>query len=110
MPHLPDGTPVDVVLNPLGVPSRMNVGQIYECILGMAATIFDHAKFHHLTKFLEKVFDNLIIDEVEKANNQNGKHSWLNTNGKVKLIDGRTGEYFDNPVLVGVMYILKLFT
>lgn len=111
MPHLPDGSPVDVVLNPLGVPSRMNVGQIYECILGMAATILDHAyevpSFDEV--FGEGASDNLIIDEVERARAaKDGKHSWLNTNGKVKLIDGRTGEYFDNPVLVGVMYILKL--
>ncbi len=111
MPHLPDGTPVDMVLNPLGVPSRMNVGQIYECILGMAASILDHAyevpSFDEM--FGEGASDNLVIQEIEKARNKdNGKYSWLNTSCKIPLVDGRTGEKFDNPALVGVMYMLKL--
>lgn len=111
MPHLPDGTPVDMVLNPLGVPSRMNVGQIYECILGMAATILDHAfevpTFDEM--FGEGASDNLIIQEMQKAiATDPKKYSWLDTTGKVQLIDGRTGEPFDNKTLVGVMYMLKL--
>lgn len=111
MPHLPDGTPVDMVLNPLGVPSRMNVGQIYECILGMAATILDHAfevpTFDEM--FGEGASDKLIIQEMQKAiATDPTKYSWLDTTGKVQLYDGRTGEAFDNKTLVGVMYMLKL--
>jgi DNA-directed RNA polymerase subunit beta len=111
MPHLPDGTPVDMVLNPLGVPSRMNVGQIYECILGMAATILDHAfevpTFDEM--FGEGASDKLIIQEMQKAiATDPAKYSWLDTTGKVQLYDGRTGEAFDNKTLVGVMYMLKL--
>jgi DNA-directed RNA polymerase subunit beta len=111
MPHLPDGTPVDMVLNPLGVPSRMNVGQIYECILGMAATILDHAfevpTFDEM--FGEGASDKLIIQEMQKAiATDPAKYSWLDSTGKVQLYDGRTGEAFDNKTLVGVMYMLKL--
>jgi DNA-directed RNA polymerase subunit beta len=111
MPHLPDGTPVDMVLNPLGVPSRMNVGQIYECILGMAATILNHAfevpTFDEM--FGEGASDKLIIQEMQKAiATDPAKYSWLDTTGKVQLYDGRTGEAFDNKTLVGVMYMLKL--
>ncbi len=111
MPHLPDGTPVDMVLNPLGVPSRMNVGQIYECILGMAASILDHAfevpSFDEM--FGEGASDKLVVQEMENAKKaNNGQYSWLDTSGKVQLVDGRTGELFDNKSLVGVMYMLKL--
>jgi DNA-directed RNA polymerase subunit beta len=111
MPHLPDGTPVDMVLNPLGVPSRMNVGQIYECILGMAASILDTAfevpSFDEM--FGEGASDKLIKETVTKAKDTNPeKYSWLDQSGKVQLIDGRTGEAFDNKALVGVMYMLKL--
>jgi DNA-directed RNA polymerase subunit beta len=111
MPHLPDGTPVDMVLNPLGVPSRMNVGQIYECILGMAATILDHAyevpSFDEM--FGEGASDALIKQEMGKAKDSNKEaFSWLDASGKVQLVDGRTGEKFDNKSLVGVMYMLKL--
>ncbi len=111
MPHLPDGTPVDIVLNPLGVPSRMNVGQLYEALLGMAASILGHAyevpSFDEM--FGQDASDNLITQEIDKARkSNNGEHNWLMPNGKTWLIDGRTGERFDNPVLVGVMYVLKL--
>ncbi len=112
MPHLPDGTPVDIVLNPLGVPSRMNVGQLYEALLGMAASILGHAyevpSFDEM--FGQDASDNLITQEIDKARKEQGKASqnWLMPNGKTWLIDGRTGERFDNPVLVGVMYVLKL--
>lgn len=111
MPHLPDGTPVDMVLNPLGVPSRMNVGQIYECILGMAASILDTAlevpSFDEM--FGEGASDKLVRDTVNKAvATDPEKYSWLDETGKVQLYDGRTGEAFDNKALVGVMYMLKL--
>ncbi len=111
MPHLPDGTPVDIVLNPLGVPSRMNVGQLYEALLGMSASMLGHAyevpSFDEM--FGQDASDKLISQEIEKARkSKDGAFNWLMPNGKSWLIDGRTGETFDNPVLVGVMYILKL--
>jgi len=112
MPYLPDGTPVDLVLNPLGVPSRMNVGQIFESLLGLAA--------EHLNKRFKIVpFDEmhgaeasrvLINDKLMNARNSTGK-DWifdLQHPGKIRLFDGRTGEPFDNPVMVGISYMLKL--
>jgi DNA-directed RNA polymerase subunit beta len=112
MPYLPDGTPVDLVLNPLGVPSRMNVGQIFESLLGLAA--------EHLNKRFKIVpFDEmhgaeasrvLINDKLMNARNSTGK-DWifdLQHPGKMRLFDGRTGEAFDNPVMVGISYMLKL--
>jgi DNA-directed RNA polymerase subunit beta len=97
MPFLPDGTPLDIVLNPLGVPSRMNVGQILELHLGYAG--------HTLgLRFDTPVFsgagESQVKEFLKKAN--------LPTNGKTILYDGRTGEPFDNPVAVGVMYMMKL--
>ncbi|MDA0772183.1 MAG: DNA-directed RNA polymerase subunit beta [Cyanobacteria bacterium] len=111
MPHLSDGTPVDMVLNPLGVPSRMNVGQIYECILGMAASILDQAyevpSFDEM--FGEGASNDLVTKELQKAKDSDPeRYSWLNIDCKQQLYDGRTGEAFDNPALVGVMYVLKL--
>ena len=97
MPFMPDGTPVDIVLNPLGVPSRMNLGQVLEVHLGMAARalgwkvetpVFDGAKSYEIEELLEK--------------------AGLRKDGKTVLYDGRTGEAFQNPVTVGVMYMLKL--
>ena len=112
MPYLPDGTPVDLVLNPLGVPSRMNVGQIFESLLGLAA--------EHLNKRFKIVpFDEmhgaeasrvLINNKLMDARNMSGK-DWifdLQHPGKIRLFDGRTGEAFDNPVMVGISYMLKL--
>ena len=112
MPYLPDGTPVDLVLNPLGVPSRMNVGQIFESLLGLAA--------EHLNKRFKIVpFDEmhgaeasrvLINNKLMDARNLSGK-DWifdLQHPGKIRLFDGRTGEPFDNPVMVGISYMLKL--
>jgi DNA-directed RNA polymerase subunit beta len=111
MPHLPDGTPVDIVMNPLGVPSRMNVGQLYEALLGLSASLLGHAyevpSFDEM--FGKDASDILISQEIEKARqSQTGAGKWLMPTGKSWLVDGRTGETFDNPVLVGVMYILKL--
>jgi DNA-directed RNA polymerase subunit beta len=97
MPCLPDGTPVEIVLNPLGVPSRMNVGQILETHLGWAAKALG-------IKVASPVFDGAseseIKDLLKKAN--------LPTSGQTMLMDGRTGEMFGNPVTVGYMYVLKL--
>ncbi len=109
MPHLPDGRAVDIVLNPLGVPSRMNVGQTYEMMLGLAASILGHA--YEVPSFDEMfgvdASDNLVFDEIQKAK-ASGTYDWVMDNGKIELTDGRTGEAFHNPVAVGIMYIMKL--
>ena len=98
MPFLPDGTPLDIVLNPLGVPSRMNIGQVLEVHLGFAAK-------HLGYKVETPVFDGAHEDDIREALKQAG----LREDGKTILYDGRTGRQFDNPVTVGVMYYLKLF-
>jgi len=97
MPYMADGTPVDCVLNPLGVPSRMNVGQIMETHLGWAARKLDR---HIATP----VFDGATVEDIKAELRQAG----LPDSGKVTLYDGYTGESFDNPVTVGYMYMLKL--
>nr|YP_010338323.1 RNA polymerase beta subunit [Bangia atropurpurea]UNJ18273.1 RNA polymerase beta subunit [Bangia atropurpurea] len=112
MPYLSDGTPVDIVLNPLGVPSRMNVGQVFECLLGLAGG------------YLEKRFKIIPFDEMYGAeasralvNRKLQEASILTNNkwifndqhpGKMQVFDGRTGESFDNPVTIGRAYMLKL--
>nr|ARO91260.1 plastid-encoded DNA-directed RNA polymerase [Rhodochaete parvula]ASK39660.1 RNA polymerase beta subunit [Rhodochaete parvula] len=112
MPYLSDGTPLDIVLNPLGVPSRMNVGQIFECLLGIAG------------QFLNKRFKIIPFDEMygreasralvnlklKEAAIYTG-NKWLfneSSPGKIYVFDGRTGERFDNPITVGIAYMLKL--
>ena len=109
MPFLPDGTPVDIVLNPLGVPSRMNVGQTYECLLGLAAYLT--GEYYEAPSFDERYGDNMS-ETVTKGELIRGiKESgcdWVREDGKVYLIDGRTGDRFDRPVAVGLSYILKL--
>jgi DNA-directed RNA polymerase subunit beta len=97
MPFTEDGTPVDIILNPLGVPSRMNLGQLYETMLGWAGEILG---LNYKTPAFDGASPELVEKEMEKAG--------LPVNGKVKLIDGRTGEYFDNTVTVGVIYMMKL--
>ena len=97
MPFLPDGTPVDVVLNPLGVPSRMNLGQVLEVHLGAAARLLGW-------KMATPVFDGATEEDIEAMLEAAG----LETSGKSVLYDGRTGDPFDKPVTVGVMYMLKL--
>jgi DNA-directed RNA polymerase subunit beta len=97
MPYLPDGTPVEIVLNPLGVPSRMNVGQILETHLGWAA--------HALgIKVSSPVFDGASEREIKELL----KKAKLPTAGQTVLMDGRTGEPFGSPVTVGYMYVMKL--
>ncbi|MBQ4206543.1 MAG: DNA-directed RNA polymerase subunit beta, partial [Bacteroidales bacterium] len=97
MPFLEDGTPVDIVLNPLGVPSRMNLGQIYETVLGWAG--------HELgLKFATPIFDGATLDEI----NEYMKKAGLPENGRVQLYDGETGEPFDQQATVGYIYMLKL--
>ena len=97
MPFLPDGTPVDVVLNPLGVPSRMNIGQVLECHLGWAAK---NLGIHVATPVFDGATEEDIVNALEEAG--------MDYTGKSILRDGRTGQPFDNPVTVGVMYMLKL--
>ena len=97
MPFMEDGTPVDIVLNPLGVPSRMNLGQLYEAMLGWVGLEANK-------KFSTPVFNGASPEQVfEELMNAD-----LPSTGKAKLIDGRTGEYFDNPVTVGAAYMMKL--
>ena len=97
MPYLPDGTPVDIVLNPQGVPSRMNLGQILELHLGMAGKKLG---VHYATP----VFDGASVDEIKEQMALAG----MDPDGKTDLYDGRTGEKFENRVAVGVMYMIKL--
>ena len=97
MPFLPDGTPVEVVLNPLGVPSRMNIGQVLEVHLGMAAKTLG---LHMATPVFDGATENDVFDALEEAG--------LARDGKAVLYDGRTGEPFENRVTVGVMYMIKL--
>ena len=97
MPFLSDGTPVDIVLNPLGVPSRMNLGQIYETVLGWAG-----AKLG--LKFSTPIFDGASIDEICNYTDQAGVPKF----GKTQLRDGGTGDLFDQPATVGVIYMIKL--
>ncbi len=97
MPYLPDGTPVQIVLNPLGVPSRMNLGQVLEVHLGLAAKKLG---WHVATPVFDGANEQDIMDALKLAG--------YPETGKIHLRDGRTGEYFDNPVTVGYMYMLKL--
>jgi DNA-directed RNA polymerase subunit beta len=97
MPFLEDGTPVDIVLNPLGVPSRMNIGQIYETVLGWAGQNLDQ-------KYATPIFDGASIDQINELTDQAGIPRY----GHTYLYDGGTGERFDQPATVGVIYMLKL--
>ena len=97
MPFLDDGTPVDIVLNPLGVPSRMNLGQIYETVLGWAG-------YRLGLKFSTPIFDGASIEEICNYTDQAGIPRF----GKTRLRDGGTGDYFDQPATVGVIYMIKL--
>ncbi len=97
MPFLPDGTPVDIVLNPLGVPSRMNIGQLYETALGWASSILG-------VKYASPIFDGATWEDVQKELEKAG----LNLHSRSPLFDGRTGDKFDQDVTVGVIYMLKL--
>jgi DNA-directed RNA polymerase subunit beta len=97
MPYLEDGTPVDIVLNPLGVPSRMNLGQIYETVLGWAGQKLG-------VKFATPIFDGATLDEIEHYVDKAGLPKF----GATYLTDGGTGERFDQPATVGIIYMLKL--
>ena len=97
MPYLPDGTPIDIVLNPQGVPSRMNLGQVLEVHLGEVARTLG-------VKFATPIFDGASGVDIKEL----FKIAGIREDGKTYLYDGRTGERFDNPVTVGIMYVLKL--
>jgi len=97
MPHLADGTPVEIVLNPLGVPSRMNVGQVLETHLGWAAKLLG-------LKFATPVFDGIKEKDIRGYL----KEAALPEHGKTRLFDGRTGESFDQEIVVGYIYMMKL--
>jgi DNA-directed RNA polymerase subunit beta len=104
MPFLEDGTPVDICLNPLGVPSRMNVGQVLETHLGVAAKALG---FKVATPVFDGIPEAQIVDYLKQAQQIEG-YKWIGTNGKSQLYDGRTGEPFYQPVVVGIIYMLKL--
>ncbi|MEM7066335.1 MAG: DNA-directed RNA polymerase subunit beta [Cyanobacteria bacterium P01_B01_bin.77] len=112
MPYLPDGTPIDIVLNPLGVPSRMNVGQVFECLLGWAGENLN-ARFK-ITPFDEMYGAEASLEtthgKLQDARDAVGNDWVFNPDdpGKIQLYDGRTGEAFDRPVTVGKPYMLKL--
>ncbi|HZK34054.1 MAG TPA: DNA-directed RNA polymerase subunit beta [Bacillota bacterium] len=97
MPYLPDGTPLEICLNPLGVPSRMNIGQVLEVHLGLAAKALD---WHVATPVFDGASEMDIMETLEQAG--------FDRSGKVTVYDGRTGEAFDNPITIGYMYLLKL--
>ena len=104
MPFLPDGRPVQIVLNPLGVPSRMNIGQVLECHLGWAASALG-------INVATPVFDGATEEDIRNMLVEAGKQkglSWIQPTGKTRLRDGRSGEYFDNDITVGYVYMLKL--
>jgi DNA-directed RNA polymerase subunit beta len=104
MPFLPDGTPVEIVLNPLGVPSRMNVGQVLETHLGVAAKALG---FKVATPVFDGISETKIRDYLKDAKKVDG-FSWVQENGKARLFDGRTGDAFDQEVVVGYIYMMKL--
>jgi len=97
MPYMADGTPIDIMLNPLGVPSRMNIGQVLEIHLGMAAKRLG-------THIATPVFDGVKISDLEEIMKEAG----MPADGKATLYSGQTGEKFDNRISVGVMYMIKL--
>jgi DNA-directed RNA polymerase subunit beta len=108
MPHLADGTPVEIVLNPLGVPSRMNVGQVLETHLGWAAKILG---FKYATPVFDGIKEKAIrkyLEDAGKTQTDAGEVILVGENGKTHLIDGRTGEKFDQEIVVGYIYMMKL--
>ena len=112
MPFLPDGTPIDIILNPLGVPSRMNVGQLYECLLGLAGDKLN-ARFKILPfdEMYGLEMSRILINKKLRQASIRKNESWLfnpYAPGKMVLMDGRTGKEFENPITVGNAYMLKL--
>ena len=112
MPFLPDGTPIDIILNPLGVPSRMNVGQLYECLLGLAGDkLNSRFKILPFDEMYGLEISRILINKKLRQAAITQNESWLfnpYAPGKMVLIDGRTGKEFENPITVGNAYMLKL--
>nr|YP_010201497.1 RNA polymerase subunit beta [Skeletonema grevillei]UAM92125.1 RNA polymerase subunit beta [Skeletonema grevillei] len=112
MPFLPDGTPVDIILNPLGVPSRMNVGQLYECLLGLAGHKLNRRfKILPFDEMYGSEVSRILINKKLRQASVENDEAWLfnpYSPGKMVLLDGRTGKEFDNPITVGNAYMLKL--
>ena len=112
MPFLPDGTPVDIILNPLGVPSRMNVGQLYECLLGLAGDKLNlRFKILPFDEMYGLEISRILINKKLRKASFTKNESWLfnpYSPGKMVLTDGRTGKEFENPITVGNAYMLKL--
>jgi DNA-directed RNA polymerase subunit beta len=112
MPYLPNGKPVDLILNPLGVPSRMNVGQLFEGLFGLAGDYLDKRfKILPFDEMFEVEASRILINNSLKSAKNFTKNKWIYSSsspGKILLRDGRTGEYFDNPITVCKSYILKL--
>jgi len=112
MPFLPDGTPIDIILNPLGVPSRMNVGQLYECLLGLAGDkLNSRFKILPFDEMYGLEMSRILINKKLRQASIKRNVSWLfnpYAPGKMVLIDGRTGKEFENPITVGNAYMLKL--
>jgi DNA-directed RNA polymerase subunit beta len=112
MPFLPDGTPIDIILNPLGVPSRMNVGQLYECLLGLAGDKLNlRFKILPFDEMYGVEASRILINKKLRQASITQNESWLfnpYAPGKMVLVDGRTGTEFENPVTVGNAYMLKL--
>ena len=112
MPFLPDGTPIDIILNPLGVPSRMNVGQLYECLLGLAGDkLNSRFKILPFDEMYGLEISRILINKKLRQASIKQNQSWLfnpYAPGKMVLMDGRTGKEFENPITVGNAYMLKL--
>ena len=112
MPFMPNGTPIDIVLNPLGVPSRMNVGQLYECLLGLAGQKLNRRfKILPFDEMYGQEISRILINKKLREASIKNNEAWLFNPycpGKMVLIDGRTGQEFENPITVGNAYMLKL--
>lgn len=112
MPYLQDGTPLDILLNPLGIPSRMNVGQIFECLLGLAGNnlIEEYEITPFGNKYKDQISRNIVYNKLHESKKKTKKIWLFNPNypGKMNIFDGRTGTKFEQPVAVGYAYMLKL--
>lgn len=112
MPYLQDGTPLDILLNPLGIPSRMNVGQIFECLLGLAGKNLkeEYEIIPFQNKYKNQISNNIVYNKLYESRIKSRKKWLFNPNypGKMKIFDGRTGLNFEQPVTVGYAYMLKL--
>ncbi len=112
MPFLPNGKTIDIIFNPLGVPSRMNVGQVFESLLGLSSLkLGKRFKIQPFDELFGNEASRILINQKNKESVYSEKENWYfnpNYTGKILLRDGRNGEYFDNPITVGVSYIIKL--